>query len=57
MYCSDASHSGTLMYGSEGSHSGTLISAHASVPEVNINVYKISYLRAPRFLLMNKFIT
>ena len=34
-----------------------LSSAHASVPEVNINVYKISYLRAPRFLLMNNFIT
>ena len=30
---------------------------HASVPEVNINGYKISHLRAPRFLLMNKFIT
>ena len=28
-----------------------LPSGHASVPEVNINVYKISYLRAPRFLL------
>ena len=38
-------------------HSVGVFSAHASVPEVNINVYKISYLRAPRFLLMNKFIT
>ena len=25
MYCSEGSHSGTLMYGSEGSHSGTLM--------------------------------
>ena len=25
-----------------------VLSAHASVPEVNINVYKISYVRAPR---------
>ena len=33
-----------------------IFSRHASVPEININVYKFTYVRAPRFLLMNKFI-
>ena len=32
-------------------------SGHASVTEVNINVYKFTCTRAPRILLMNKFIT
>ena len=31
-------------------------SRHASVPEVNINMYYFTYVRAPLFGLMNKFI-